>query len=250
MQHLLIKDVSTRIKNRVLIVVFELQDSKKIYLNYVRVKQNTQLEPNELELLINSYIRVEYYKKDDVMFNGKACLHDNAIIKEYWITLQSPIDRLRVINSEKLLPFKKIEEIYFFTKFNKRNVGLALEDGTSLYMSEDKFYTASGFEEFERTYLIGSFVFPTFFEIGELLQNGFLVTTPNKTLKYLGVRYCGEAIEYIIKENNKSKSTTIISKKDSNFDDFRIEDDYGGWERMAFIEGFGGDIDAWNEYDQ
>ncbi len=74
--------------------------------------------------MIGSTLRIDFYKKEEKLLDGKICDKDNLIVKEYFFELQKPLDRLRIENKKQLLPFKKITQIFYFNKFNKDSVGI------------------------------------------------------------------------------------------------------------------------------
>jgi hypothetical protein len=63
MRHKLIKNIKTRIRNKKQLVIIEFDvNNEFIFLDPARIKQNTQLEVYELELLIGSTVRIDFYQ--------------------------------------------------------------------------------------------------------------------------------------------------------------------------------------------
>ena len=86
MRHRIIKDVFTIIFQGRQRIGFETEGlNEVIYLSYGNVKQCTGIKINEVEILIGSKIRPEFYQVGEKMLNGKICDNQQTIIKDFWI---------------------------------------------------------------------------------------------------------------------------------------------------------------------
>lgn len=248
MRHKLITNVRTRLrgKRQLVIVVFENNDF--VFLSAGSIKSNTSLEVNELELLIGSRLRITYYKNGEQTTIGTICTKDNLLVKEFFFELQKPVEKLRIENRSQLLPFQKIRKIFYFFKFERDNVGIETEDGNVTFITLKRFESQSHIEQSEQHILVGSYIFPEYYKIGDKLSDGDIIRT-NKVLKQLNLRYSSRVEN--MHENFENRITyydghNYYSSNDNGPEVYG----YNSWEEMAFNEAFEGNIDAWNEYNQ
>lgn len=250
MRHKPIKNIKTRIRNKRQLVIIEFDyNNEFVFLTPNNIRQNTGLEVYELELLIGSTLRIDFYKKGEKMFNGGICDKENLIVKEYFFELVKPVELLREENKDRLLPYKKIKDIFYFHKFNKDNVGIKTEDDNVTFISLKRFEIQSKLTKDEQHILVGSYICPEYYKIGDTLPNGTKITADNKILRWINLRYSDNI------EGMHESFENAIGYYDGNdyydsYDDGPGAYGYNSWEEMAFEVAFEGDIDAWNHYNQ
>ncbi len=250
MRHKRISSLKTRIrkKRQVAIIEFEGEDGV-VFLSPNNIKQNTSLEVNELELLLGSKLRVSFYEKGEVMFGGESCKKENLVVKEYYFELEKPVEILRTENKGRLLPFQMIVEIFHFNKFNKDQVGIKTERNEVIFLPQSRFEVQSGLAKEQQHILIGSFINPEYYRVGEILSNGKEVTADNKLLRWINLRYCSN-----IEGMHESFEDSIAYYDGEDFGATSMDTPssygYDSWEDMAFQVAFDGDVDAWNHYNQ
>ncbi|MFA4852008.1 MAG: hypothetical protein WC599_05770 [Bacteroidales bacterium] len=249
MRHRPITNVKTRIRNRRQLVIIEFNDKEFAFLSPNSIKKNTGLDVFELELLIGSTLRIDFYKKGEKTFNDKICEKDNIIVKEFFFELEKPIERLRVENAKHLLPFKKIKQLFYFFKYDKDNVGIKTDDDNVIFMPLKKFESQSHINKEEQHILIGSYVCPQYFQKGEKFVFSEDIVKHDNVLKFIIIRYSNNI------ENMHDSFENAIGYYDGN--DYSDSHDngpgfygYRSWDEMAFKVAFEGDTDAWNNYKQ
>lgn len=156
--------------------------------------QNTQIEVNELELLVGSRIRTEFYQVGEVLLNGSTCNKDNHFIRNFYIELESPLEKLREAKKDKLMNLRKITNIFTFKKLHKHSVGIELEDGEMAFLFLDRMVNYTGLHPGELHILIGSYANPTYFKKGDKMWNG-IVCEKERALKSLNLRFIGKVEE-------------------------------------------------------
>lgn len=225
MRHKPIQNIRTRIHKNKLLVIIEFKNKEFVFLRPENIRQNTTIEVNELELLIDSTLRIDFYKKGDKMFNDKICSKDDILVKEYFFELAEPIEKLRESKKENLLAFKKIKEIFYFQKYGRENVGIKTEDDNVTFLSLKRFEIQSKLEKSEQHILIGSYIFPEYYKIGETLPNGKEVTANNKLLKWINLRY-SERIDKM-HQNFEENIAYYDGEDDYNpYDDYGTDEDF------------------------
>jgi hypothetical protein len=187
MRHKTIRNIKTRIYNKRQLAILEFDNQEFVFLSPTNIKQNTSLEVFELELLIDSTLRIEFYTKGEKMLKG-ICEKDNLIVKEYFFELQKPVDKLRVENKHRQLPFKKIKELFYYNKFNRENVGIKTEDDKVIFISLKRFEFQSKLDKSEQHILVGSYICPVYYKTGETLNDGSIAKTDN-VLRWINLRY-------------------------------------------------------------
>lgn len=248
MRHKPIKAIRTRIRNKRQLVIIEFDNNEFVFLSPNNIKQNTTLEVNELELLIGSTLRIDFYKKGEKMFNGKICDKDNLIVKEYFFELQKSVDKLRTENKNQLLPFKQISKIFYFHKFDRENVGIETEDGKVTFLPLKRFELQSKLDKSEQHILVGSFIMPEYYKKGDTFSDGTQVRNDN-VLRWINLRY-SDNVEGM--HENFENAVGYYDGEDfhDNYDSGPGAYGYDSWDEMAFHEAFEGDIDVWNHYNQ
>lgn len=246
MRHKPIINIRTRIRKKRQLVIVEFDNNECVFLSPNNIKQNTGLEVQELELLIGSTIRIDFFKKGDKMFNESVCEKDNLIVKEYFFELQKPIEKLRIENKHQLLPFKKIMQIFYFNKFGKDNVGIKTEDEYVTFISLKRFEFQSNLGKSEQHILVGSYIFPEFYKIGESFSNGTPITQNNKLLKWINLRYSNKIADM---HENFERSIGYFNGESYSDESNDGPGAYGysSWEEMTLHEAFEGDSgNYWN----
>lgn len=243
-----IKTIFTRIRNKRIIVIIKFDDENFIFLSPNNIKQNTSLNINELELLVGSTVRIEYYKIGDKLLNKTICNHENLIVKEYYFDLIKPVDILRQENKSQLLPFKKIVKIFYFDKFGRENVGIKTEDNAVIFLPAKRFELQSKLETRNLQILLGSYIMPEYYKKGESFNDGTIVSKDNAILKWINLRYTDNVDRMIQKYENSldDNDDEYLNDRNNGPSDYG----YNSWDEMAFFEVFEGDIDAWNHYNQ
>ena len=240
MRHKPIRNIKTRIRKKRQLVIIEFETPNEfVFLAPGNIKQNTGLEVYELELLIGSTLRIDFYTKGEKMFNGGICDKDNLIVKEYFFELQKPVEKLRVEYANRLLPFKKIKQIFYFHKFDKDNVGIKTIDDQVTFISLKRFEIQSKLEKSEQHILVGSYIYPEFYKIGDILPNGTPITQNNKILRWINLRYA-DNIEGMHEafENNSAGYYDGNEGYDPYENYGKSYDQYGGPS-----DGYGGSLD-------
>lgn len=236
--------VSTALSKKRQVAILETINKDVIYISPNNISQNTSLAIFEIELLIGSKVRIEYYSKGEKMFKG-ICQKDNSIVKDYFFDLLKPIEKLRIENNFQLLPFLKISKIFNFHKFNQDNVGIELSNGKVIYMSQKRFDFQSKLDKNDQFILVGSYVMPQYYAFGEILPSGMQVRENNKVLKSLNLRYSGnyDTMFDIAAEANGA------GEDDNDYIDpnFSTRKSYGpesygykSWDEMNFYEAYEG----------
>lgn len=245
MRHKLISNIKTRLRKKRQLVIIEFDNNEFIFLSPNNVKSNTSLEVNELELLIGSTLRIDFYKKGENMFNGKICQNDNILVKEYFFELSKPVEQLRAENSHQLLPYKKITKIFYFHKFNRDNVGVQLEDKSAIFLSEKRFERQSNISKNEQHILIGSYLMPEYYQKGDKFSDGSFVQNEN-VLKWINIRY-SDNVEGMHEQFENNVVFYDGDEYHDNSDNGAGQYGYSSWDDMILSEAFEGDSsNYWN----
>ena len=244
MRHNLIIGIKTILRKKRQLVIVEFDNDGFVFLTYPQIRQNTGLEIFEIELLIGSTLRIEFYKLGEKMYNGGICEKEGLIVKEYFFELKRPVAELRLLDSDKLLPFKEINKIFYFHKFNRENVGIITDDGNKTYTTLKLFEYQSNLEKSEQHILIGSYIRPEYFKPGDAFSNGVIVKT-NSILKLINLRYSG-SIE-AMHESFESSVGYYDGNDYYDSDNGSRADGYSSWEDMALQVAYEGDAsNLWN----
>jgi len=247
MRHKKIKRIATKIRNKKQLVILEVENEEIVFLSASSIRQNTSLDSDELELLINSTIRVDYYDIGEKLFNGRICDHPNLIVKEYFIELSDSVDILRNKFADSLIPFKRIIDIFYFTRNGQEIVGIKTSDDTVTFISLKRFEIQSTLKKEDQKILIGSYINPVYYKIGDTLPNGSKIYAENKILRWLIIR--------LSSMSNQSEDSTQNSSSISYYDDFeeawrKEYKEYNATYGDAFWDAFEGDMDVWAHYNQ
>lgn len=245
MRHKLIRNIKTRIRKKRQLVIVEFDNNEFVFLSANNIKQNTNLEFNEIELLIGSTLKIDFYIKGEKMFNDKICEKDNVLVKEYFFELQKPVDRLRIENKNQLLPYKKIKKIFYFNKFNRENAGIETEDGKVIFLTLKRLEIQSRLDKSEQHILIGSFIMPEYHKKGEKFSNGSIVQNDN-VLKWINLRY-SDNIEGMHESFENNVGYYDGEDYYEGSDDSPGAYGYSSWGEMTLYEAFEGDAsNYWN----
>lgn len=201
MRHKNIVDVFTIIYKGRQRVGFKIEGIEKfIYLSPSSIKQCTNVDINEVEILIGSKMRPEFYKKDEKMFTGEVYQEGRPIIKDFWIDCQGTIEEMRNLNTDKLKPFKVIKEVFHFHKFGKENVGFRTNDDKTIFTSANRVLGLTSLNLNEIHILEGSYISPDYYKEGEDINDGLgkepkLCYKSGVLLKSLNLRFFGKIQE-------------------------------------------------------
>ncbi|MCB9047400.1 MAG: hypothetical protein H6550_14805 [Chitinophagales bacterium] len=266
--------VETRIENRQQIVVLKNGDMRQnffprryenLLLSPSDLFKSTSLSIEEVELLIGSHVDISYYNKYEKMGNGILCPEEKSMVKDFSIIMNEPINVLRVENSNRLLPFKKI---YYTNKYSidgKEMIRITPFDGEDDEVELFVFKSASGLQEDEFEILStctlepswGAYYYPTYYQKGEKMACGKTSHTGTE-VKSIIIRYYDTYEKMLANSEYANSDEAMERERREAFEESdRIWDEahdrymgYRSWEEAAFYEAFEGNIDAWNEHNQ
>jgi hypothetical protein len=242
MRHKEIKKIRTRIYKKRTIVIIEFDNKDFVFIEPIKITNKVKLDVNELELLIGSRMRFVFYEKGEMLFNGNICKKNNILIKDFFIELEKPIEILKVKNKDKLLPFKKIKDIFYFFKFGKENVGIKTEDEKVVFLSLDTFTNHSKIEKSEQHILIGSFIMPEYYKKGERMLKGQIAQF-NNAFKALNLRYSAS----INKMHENFENESLYLEKGSLNENSAEDYGYSDWDDLTLEVAFEGNAEYyWN----
>jgi hypothetical protein len=240
-RHKTITDIKTRIRNKRQLVIIGLESNEFVFLTPQNVKQNTGLEVYELELLVGSKVRIEFYEIGEIMLNLKRCEKKDLIVKEYFFELCKPVEKLRVEDKHLLLPFKAISQIFYFYKFNRENVGIKMSDESVIFLPLKRFTIQSNLEKGEQHILVDSYVNPQYYSIGDKLPDGSSIQKHN-VLRWLNIRYAGN-----IESMHEEFENSISYYDDGVSGDSASSWGYDSWEDMSLHTAYESDAsNFWN----
>jgi len=245
MRHKTIINIQTRIRKKRQYVLVEFENKEFVFLSTNNIRQNTSLEVHEIELLIGSKLRIDFYKKGEKMFNNAICEKDNIIVKDFYFELEKSVEHLRKENIAQLLPFKKIAKIFYFNKFNRENVGIEDIDKNVIFMTLKRFEFQSQISKDEQHILIGSYILPEYYKKGDTFSDGTIVKK-DKALKWINLRYSGNVEQMHEEFENRIGYFEAESYYDKSEDEPGAYG-YKSWNDMALHEAFEGDAsNYWN----
>lgn len=244
MKKKLIKGVITRVIKKRQLVIILFDNNEAVFISSGEIKKNTSLEINEVELLIGSTMKFDFYQPNDVMFNEKICIKEDTLVKEYFFELQKPVDKLRVENNDLLLPYKKISKIFYFDKYGKENTGIETVDGKVTFLPLKRLEIQSKLNKSEQHILVGSYILPEFYEKGEILPNGNAINYDN-VLKWINIRY-SDSVNGMHKKFEGDAGRHSNNQPDDS-DDGPGAYGYSSWDEMTLHVAYEGDEDNyWN----
>ncbi len=121
------------------------------------------------------------------------------------------------------------------------------EDEKVTFITLYRFEKQSQLDKSEQHILIGSYIYPEYYEKGDKFSDGREVKF-DRILKFINLRYSDK-----IEEMHNSFENSIGYYDGEEYDNSSNDvtpSDYGykSWDEMAFKEVFEGDIIAWNHY--
>ena len=213
-RHKVIKSVKTRIRKKRQFVVVELMEVNDcIFLSPEEIRQNTGIEPFELELLVGSKIRVEFFKIGEEMLPGKINESDTKIVKDFFIELSQPIEKLRNNFKDKLIPFSVIKSLRIRESSGRRLVVIESNNSKDYWINLEFFLKRITLEESELHILEGSYIFCVYHEAGEDIGNGKTALKSGTILKDFILRF-------------KSKYKAMHEDYENNLPDYYDENMY------------------------
>ncbi len=189
MRHKKITNVLIRFKEKRQLVILQLEENGAVFLSAKQIKQGTDIDITEVELLINSSVREEFYKIGEKMFDGKICEEPNRFLKDFWITLNKDIQTLREENADRLKPFQKIIDVTIIN-YKQMRFGLVKTDlGNTIWIKLNWLLKFTRLEESELHIMQDSFIYPVYYKQGEVTENGMEVYKDNVILKTYEIRF-------------------------------------------------------------
>jgi hypothetical protein len=194
-------------------VGFQIEGIEKcIYLSPLNVEQDTKIKITEVELLIGSKIRPEFYKLGEIMFNGKVFYEGFPVIKDFRIKCADTIENLRIANSGKLLKFKEIFKVFHFNRNNNETVGFEIGEEKAIFIQAKRLLNQTSLSLNEIHILEGSYISPEYFKEGENINEGIdmppkLCIKSGVVLKHLNLRFWGKVNEMHKKFENSDSTT-------------------------------------------
>jgi hypothetical protein len=201
MRHKKILDVYTIIYKGRQRVGFKVEGmDKHIFLSPGNVKQCTNIELIEVEILIGSTLRPELYKVGEEMINGQICKSGYPIIKDFWIECKDSIENMRKLNADKLKNFKEIQKVFTFNRNDKNIVGLDIDEEKAVFVQANRITNLTKLDLSEIHILEGSFIAPEYYKEGENIYEGIdhkpeIFRKSGVILKELNLRLFGKVEE-------------------------------------------------------
>ena len=198
---------------------------KYIYLTASNIKHNTNIEITEVEILIGSKIKPEFYKKGEIMFNGQIFKGDYPIVKDFWIECSDTIERMKENNASKLKPFRKINKAFSYNKYGKDTICFKTENNEAIFIFADRVTKLASLDLSEIHILEGSYISPEYFREGENIYEGMnrepeYCRKSNVLLKNLNLRLSGSVEEMHENfEDSEPQYTTSRQKQDYDWSD-------------------------------
>lgn len=235
-RHKKIINVFPRIKKGRQLVGFEVENYPYlIYLTAKQIKANTQLEITEIDMLIGSFIRPEFYQIGEQQFNGEITHEANKLIKEFWITLNANnLEEFKLKNKHNYKVLEIIEETFTFYRKSVKNVGIKTNKGNTYFITSKRLTALTNLQPSEFNILESSFVNPEFYVNGEVMAGGNICMGNNKIIKALNLRFIGDFNEMNENYSHYYYSSRKLSSKNSYYS----YDEYNGPS-----DGYGGNLD-------
>lgn len=215
-------------------VGFQLEGIEKaIYLSPLNVVQETKIKITEVELLVGSKLRPEFYQSGELMLNGKVYTNGSPVIKNFRIKCSDTVENMRVANSSKLLKFKEILKVFHFNRNNIDTIGFEVGNGRSVFIQAKRILNQTSLSLNEIHILEGSFISPEYFVEGENINEELdlppqICRKSGVILKNLNLRFWGKNNEMHERfENNVESQNTFRSSKNSSQNE--NSDDSNNW---------------------
>lgn len=221
MRHKRILDVFAIIYKGKQRVGFKVEGMDKcIFLSPDNVKQCTNVELTEVEILTGSTLRPEIYKVGEEMFNGKIYKGNHPIIKDFWIECSDSIENMRKQNADKLKDFKKIEKVFTFNRNGKDRIGFDVGEEKAVFASANSVTSLTQLDLNEIHILEGSFIAPEYYKEGDVLFDGEICRKSNVLLKDLNLRLYGK-----VEDMQERYENTEPSYSTGSYDLYNYYDD-------------------------
>ena len=240
MRHKIIVKVKSRLYKKRQLVILEFENSEFVFISHQEIYQNTKLGICEIELLIGSRVRFEFYSIGEEMFNGKICNQNNILVKSYFIELSASVENLRFEKKDFLMPFKRIDKIFYYEKYNRENVGIEDEDKNVTFLSLSRFELFCKLKKGEQHILLGSYICPVYYPVGYTLKSGEKVMKPNMILEQLNLRY-SDKIEQM--HESFENSISYYNSESPNYQDSNVQS-FSDWINTEFGDDAG--VAYWN----
>lgn len=218
--------VRKRVRQLVLIKLEGLE--KEIYLTPEEIYQNVKVPVNQLEVLIGSNLRVEFYNVGDKLLTGDLCKNENFFVKEYFFELNDSVDNLIIKNRDLLILFSLIIDAYTFNRNGFDFVCFELESGKKVFISYVWLHKYTGLYLNQMISLVDSYIYPTFYKTNEKMYNGKICWSDESIVKSMYIRFCNN---FFVTEKNKTfRNISTIVEYDDNYDTYTswIDDYYEG----------------------
>jgi hypothetical protein len=236
MEYRIIIDVFTIIWKGKQKVGFKLENlDKPLFVSPKFVFNNTGIKINEVELLIGSRLKPNFFDIGDKMFSGKIFQRgESKIVKSFNIIMDGSINELKIKNNKYLKNFKEIKKIFHFTRNNRISVGFDIGEEKATFISANWLKGLTTLDLDEIHILEGSFILPEYFEVGENIYEG-MDKTPDfcrksgVILKDLKIRFYGKIDEMHERfENSEPEYVTTYENYDSGYDSSNWLEDLAG----------------------
>lgn len=225
-------------------VCIVLEDGRREFFDIEEVHRNTGIAPNDLEVLIGS----------QVVVNTQS---DDFEIKEYKLTVSSLMD---FVNNHRSI-MKQINKVSLVERNGSNRVILHTQE-RNFDIALSSFIIQTCVPREDVGALVGSFINPQFFNIGEKIGD-YVCQKENSIIKELNLRYSVGFLDVVDKIREERKDNQAISGQVeigelddyeshtnfANFDKYNgPSDGYGGSLSDEFIDdALGGDPEAyWN----
>lgn len=229
MRHRIIKDVFTIIFQGRQRIGFETEGlNEVIYLSYGNVKQCTGIKINEVEILIGSKIRPEFYQVGEKMLNGKICDNQQTIIKDFWIECEGTYEEMKSKNLDKLKPLLEIKKVFQFNRNGQDVVGFETGKEKAIFIFSNRLKKLTKLNSDEFHILEGSFINPEYYQVGEEIYGGGKCYKSDSILKALNLRFYGKFEEMHERFENSALNYVI-----GNYNSLNSEDEYNSRNWLA-----------------
>ena len=225
MEYRIIIDVFTIIWKGKQKVGFKLENlDKPLFVSPKFVFNNTGIKINEVELLIGSRLKPNFFEIGDKMFSGKIFQKgESKIVKSFNIIMASSINELKIKNNKYLKNFKEIKKVFHFTRNNRTSVGFDIGEEKATFISANWLKGLTTLDLDEIHILEGSFILPEYFEVGENIYEGMdkapdICRKSGVILKDLKIRFYGKIDEMHERfENSEPEYVTTYENYDSDY---------------------------------
>jgi hypothetical protein len=215
MRHKKILEVFTIISKGRQKVGFKIEGMDKyLFLGPENVKQCTNVELKEVEILAVSTIRPELYKIGEVMFNGQEYNGGTPIPKDFWIECNDTVENMRLANIDKLKTFKIIQKVFTFNRSEKKIIGFDIGEDKAVFVQASRVTGLTKLDLTEVHILEGSLIAPEYYNKGDaLFKTTELCKKSGVILKDLNLRLYGKVEEMHERFENSEPSYSIAKYK-------------------------------------